>query len=63
MLDWFEISGCVVAVDTRATYASGFKCTGEVGGDDEGDLLSEWYLDFDLGAIHSSGPPSSAKYV
>ena len=32
------------------------KCNGEVGGDGEGDLLSEWYLDFDLLAIHSSGP-------
>ena len=63
MIDWSEISGRVAAIDTRATSDSGFKYTGEVGGDDEGVLLSEWYLDFDLGAIHSSGPPSSAKYV
>ena len=63
MVNWSEISGCVAAIDTRATSDSGFKYTGEVEGDDEGDLLSEWYLDFDLGAIHSSGPPSSAKYV
>lgn len=63
MVDWSEITGCVVVVDTRATSDFGFKCNGEVGGDDEGDLLSEWYLDFDLGAIHSSVPPSSAKYV
>ena len=50
-------------MDTRATSNSGFNHTREVGGVDEGDLLSEWYLDFDLGAIHSLGPPSSAKYV
>ena len=50
-------------MDTRATSNSGFNRTGEVGGVDEGDLLSEWYLDFDLVAIHSSCPPSSAKYV
>ena len=29
------------------------KCYGEVGGDGEGDLLLEWYLDLDLLAIHS----------
>ena len=63
MVDRSEILGCVAAVDTRATFISGFKRSGEAGGVDEGDLLSEWYLDFDLGAIHSSGPPSSAKYV
>ena len=57
------MSGCVAAVGTRATSNSGFKCNGEVGGDGEGDLLSEWYSDLDLLAIHSSGPPSSAKYV
>ena len=50
-------------MDTRATSKSGFNRTGEVGGVDEGDLLSEWHLDFDLVAIHSSCPPSSAKYV
>ena len=63
MVDCSEMSGCVVAVDTRATSNSGFKCNGEVGGDGEGDLLSEWYLDLDLLAIHSSGPLSSTKYV
>ena len=45
------------------TYDPGFKLAGEVGGVDEGDLLSEWHLDFDSVAIHSSCPPSSAKYV
>ena len=49
-------------MDTRATSNSGSNRIGEVGGVDEGDLLSEWYLDFDLVAIHSSCPPS-AKYV
>ena len=63
MVNWSEISGCVAAIDTLETSDSRFKYTGEVGGDDKGDLLSEWYLDFDLSAIHSSGPPSSAKYV
>ena len=49
-----------------STSGSRFKnsiCDGEVGEDGEGDLLSEWFLDFDLLSIHSSGPPSSAKYV
>ena len=32
------------------------ECDGEVGGDGEGDLLSKWYLDLDLLAIHSSLP-------
>ena len=57
MIDRSEILGCVAASDTRATSDSGIKGTGEVRGDDEGDLISEWYLDFYLGAIHSSGPP------
>jgi len=57
------MSGCVAEVGTRATSKSGFKCNGEVGGDGEGDLLSEWYLDLDLLAIHSACAPSSTKYV
>ena len=63
MVGWSEILGYVAAVIIRPTSDSEFKCTEENGGFDEGDLLSEWYLDFDLGAINSSGPPSSAKYV
>ena len=59
MVDCSEISGCVAVVDTRATSDSGFQCNGQVRGDDEGDLLSEWYSYLDLLAIHSSGPPSS----
>ena len=42
-----------------STSRSGFKiseCDGEVGEDGEGELLSEWYLDLDLLAIHSSWP-------
>ena len=50
-------------MDTRATSNSGFNSTREVREVNEGDLLSEWYLDFDLVAIHSLCPPSSAKYV
>ena len=50
-------------INTQATSDSGFKRTGEVGGVDEGDFLSKWYLDFDLSAIHISGLPSIAKYV
>ena len=63
MVDWSEILGYVAAVNIWLTSDSEFKCTEEVEGVDEGDLLSEWYLDFDLGAIHSSGPPYSTKYV
>lgn len=63
MISWSDILGYVAVVDTRATSNSGFNHTGEVEGVDEGDLLLEWYLDFDLGAIHSSCPPSSTKYV
>ena len=63
MISWSDILGYVAVVDTRETSNSGFNRTGEVGGVDEGDLLSEWHLDFDLVSIHSSGPPSSAKYV
>ena len=53
MVDSSEISECVAAVDTRAISDSGFKCNGEVRGDDEGDLLSEWYSNLDLLAINS----------
>ena len=56
------MSGFVAAVDIRATSNSRFKCNGEVRGDGEGDLLLEWYSDLYLLAIHSSDPPSSAKY-
>ena len=63
MVGWSKILGYVAVVIIRPSSDSEFKCSEKVGGVDEGDLLSEWYLDFDLGAIHSSGPPSSAKYV
>ena len=54
-----EMFGLVAVVIVFSTSRLGFKdleCDGEVGGDVEGDLLLEWYLDFDLLAIHSSGP-------
>ena len=40
MVDWSEILGCVAAIDTRANSDSGFKRIREVGGVDEGNLLS-----------------------
>ena len=40
-------------MDVRATSSSEISRTGEVGEVGEGDLLSEWYLDFELCAIHS----------
>jgi len=51
------MSGFVAVAVVLATYNSRFKvskCNGEVGGDGEGDLLLEWYLDLDLLAIHGS---------
>ena len=51
--------GFVAAAVAPATFDCGFKdakCNGEVRGDGEGDLLSEWYLDLDFLAIHSSWP-------
>lgn len=39
--DCSEMSGFVAADDALATSNSRFKCNGEVGGDDEGELLSE----------------------
>ena len=59
MVDSSEKSRFVAVVFVLSTSGSRFKnskCDGEVGGDCEGDLLSEWYLDFELFAIHSSGP-------
>lgn len=55
--------GFVAAAVIPATSDSGFKCNGEVGGDGEGILLSEWHLDLDFLAIHSLGPHSSTKYI
>jgi hypothetical protein len=63
MISWSDVSVCIAAVDVRATSSSEISRTGEVGEVGEGDLLSEWYLDFELCAIHSSCPPSSARNV
>ena len=45
-----------VVLLTSGSRFKNYMCDGEVGGDGEGDLLSEWYLDFNLLSIHSSGP-------
>ena len=53
------MSGFVAAAVVLSTSSSrfkDFKCDGEVEGDGEGNLLSEWYLDLDLISIHSSEP-------
>jgi len=63
MISWSDVLGFVAVVDTRATSNSGVNRIGEVEGVGEGDLLSEWHLDFELGAIHSSSPPSISRYV
>jgi len=60
MLGFVEV---VVVLSTSRSRFKDSKCDGEFRGDVEGDLLSEWYLDLDLLAIHSSSPPSSTKYV
>ena len=49
----FEFVAVVVVLSTSRSRFKDSKCDGEVGGDGEGDLLSEWYLDLDLLAIHS----------
>ena len=52
------MSGFMVVFVVLSTSFSRFKdskCDGEVEGDGEGDLLSEWYLDLELLSIHSSG--------
>ena len=56
MISWSDNLGFVAAVDTRATSNFGVNRIGEVEGVGEGDLLSEWYLDFDLGAIRRFRP-------
>ena len=51
------MSGFVAVTVVLSTFGyrfKDFKCDGEVGGDGEGNLLSEWYLDLDLLSIHSS---------
>ena len=59
----FEFVAVVVILSTSHSRFKDSKCDGEVKGDAEGDLLSEWYLDLHLLAIHGLGPPSSNKCV
>jgi len=61
---FWNVRVCSTAV-VLSTFGSRFKDSkwdGEVGGDGEGNLLLEWYLDLDL-PFTVWGPPSSAKYV
>ncbi len=53
----------VVALSTSLFTIRDLEFKGEVRGDVEGDLLSEWAMDLDLLAIHISCPPSSAKKI
>ena len=56
-------STLVVVFSTSHLEIGDRECEGEVVGDVEGDLLSEWIIDLDLLTIHSSCPPSSTKNV
>ena len=46
----------VVVLSTSDSRFKIYMFDGEVGEDGEGDLISEWYLDFDLLVNHSSWP-------
>ena len=59
----FKFLAMGVFFSTSHLKMGDLECEGEVGGDGEGDLLSEWSVGFDLLPIHSSCPPSSAKNV
>jgi len=59
----FKFAAVVVVFSTSRLMFIDSECDGEVEGYVEDDLLSEWVLDLDLLAIHSSRPPSSTKYV
>jgi len=59
----FRFVAVVVIFSTSRLRFKDSEWDGEVGGDVEGNLLLEWFLDLYLLAIHSLGPPSSAKYV
>ena len=52
----FRFVAVVVIFSTSRLGFKDLECDGEVRGDAEGDLLSEWYLDMDLLAIRSLGP-------
>jgi len=61
--EMFKSSATVVVFSTSQLEFRVSECDGEVGGDVDGDLLLEWVMDLNLLAIHSLGPPSSAKYA
>jgi len=52
----------VVVVSSTSLLKTGVPaCKGEVGGEVEGDLPSEWIVDLGLLTIHISCPPYSTK--
>jgi len=54
----------VVVVSSTSRLKTGvLACEGEVIGEVEGDLLSEWTVDLGLLAIQISCPPSRAKNI
>ena len=59
----FKFLVVVVIFSTSRFEIGDLEWEGEVGEDNEGDLLSEWAMVLDLISIHSSCPPSSAKNV
>jgi len=61
--DVFRFLVVIVDFSTSLLKIGDLECHGEVGGDVEGDLLSEWSMDLDLLTIHSSCTPSSTKNV
>ena len=56
-------STMVVVFSTSGLETRDLAFEGEVRGEVEGDLLSEWAISLDFLTIHSSFPPSSAKNV
>ena len=59
----FKFSAVGVVFSTSRLKIGDLEYEGEVGGDGEEDLLSEWAMDLDFLSIHISCPPSNAKNV
>ena len=55
--------GCIISCSTSHLGSEDLEDFLEVAGEGEGVLLLEWPVNLDLLAIHSSGPPSSAKML